>query len=432
MFGMSAVVLALILGKRLLGTTFGLFLGVITAVSPALISQSLQLKQYSADLFCAFLMMILIWDYSQDPSRRNFLWLLAATLVCVPLSYATVMFLPLAACIIFLTDASNTRSLRRTMIFVLLTALVFLTLRTLYIKPNQSPELVDYWYRQGAFREKGSGIAIFYLSRFRQAFWMFYGTAIVARVLGVLAVFGVGALFYSINTARSRVLLAMSGVPVLTLLVLNALNLYPFYHENVDTFLFPCLAVTSFLGLMVVAQLASRIGGKRTFLELIPKVLCAAAFLIAMRSDLGRPPKSSPEDPGSAVRYLQRTARTGDLIYVHASAEEQTKLYMRLLEVDGLPIVFGNTGWPCCTRHHQFETGQVSDDYVMADFEKQIAAIHPKELLLVFADRPANWEWVGRNERQIILQHEEKICQHVNTYFAARIVIDDLRCNFLQ
>jgi predicted membrane-bound mannosyltransferase len=46
-FSVATVVLALHLGKRLFGPVFGLFLRAILAVSPILISLSLQLKQYS-------------------------------------------------------------------------------------------------------------------------------------------------------------------------------------------------------------------------------------------------------------------------------------------------------------------------------------------------------------------------------------------------
>jgi hypothetical protein len=427
-FNVAAVWLALILGKRLFGTAFGLFLGAITAVSPLLISQSLQLKQYSADLFCSFLLMILIWDYFRQPTRRNFAWLLAATLFCLPLAYATAMFLPLAACVILLNDAANTTAIRRTVIFTVLASIVFLALRVLFIKPNQSPELLTYWYTQGAFPQKGSGITVFYLSGFRQAFWMFYPRAIIARLLGLLAICGIASLLYSVKSPRCRVLLALTGLPALTLLTLNGLGLYPFYQENLDIFLFPCLAVMFLLGATAIAELVSRIGGKKIILELAPIAVCAAFFLIALRSDLRNPPKSSSEDPASAVRFLQSTVRPGDLVYIHASAEEQIKLYMGLFGVHGLPVVFGNTGWPCCTRHHQFETGPVKDDYVLADLQNQLGAIQPRRLLLVFADRASHWEWVGRNERQIVLRHEEEMCQRVDTHPAGKIAIDDLRC----
>lgn len=88
-FSVASVVLALLLGKRLFEPVFDLFLGAVTAVSPILISLSLQLKQYSSDVCCAVLLMILIWDYSQRSTRRNYTRLLIASLVCLPLAYTT-------------------------------------------------------------------------------------------------------------------------------------------------------------------------------------------------------------------------------------------------------------------------------------------------------------------------------------------------------
>jgi hypothetical protein len=428
-FSVLAILLALILGKRLFGPAFGLFLGAITAVSPVLIRQSLQLKQYSADLFCSFLLMLLIWDYSQNPTRRRFAWLSLVTLFCLPLAYATIIFLPLAACVILLCDGSSRTALRRTITFTVAASIVFLTLHVFFIKPNRSPELVAYWYTQEAFPQRGSGMIWFYITAFRRAFWMFYERAAIARSLGALAVCGVISLLYSAKTARSRVLLGLAGIPVFTLLVLNLLGLYPFYQENLDIFLFPCLAVMSIVGMVAIAELVTRIGGERILLRSAPVAFCIAAFLLALRADLLEPPKSSSEDPASAVRFLQNTVRAGDLVYVHASAEEQIKLYMRLFGVHGLPVVFGNTGWPCCTRHHQFETGPVKDEYVLADLQNHLGTTQPRRLFLVFADRASQWEWVGRNERQIILRHEEQMCQHVDTQRAAKIVVDDFRCN---
>ena len=117
----------------------------------------------------------------------------------------------------------------------------------------------------------------------------------------------------------------------------------------------------------------------------------------------------------------------GDLVYVHASAEEQIKLYVRLFDVHGMSVVFGNTGWPCCTRHHQFETGPVADSYVMDDFQNKTGEDRSERILLVFADRTRHWEWLGRDERQIILRHvQEMSCQSVDTHWAGSIVIDDL------
>ena len=238
-FSVGAILLALILGKRLFGTAFGLFLGAITAVSPVLINQSLQLKQYSADLFCSFIVMILIWNYSQTPTSRNFAWLSLITLVCLPLAYATVMFLPLAACLILLSDGGGA-AIRRTGIFTVLSAIAFLALYFWFIKPNRSPELLAYWYAQGAFPHKASGIVWFYLTGFRHAFWMFYGWASIPRVLALLAVCGITSLLFSFPSARSRVLLAFAGLPVITLVVVNVLGLYPFYHcWNVSGSSFP-------------------------------------------------------------------------------------------------------------------------------------------------------------------------------------------------
>ena len=430
-FSVASVVLALHLGKRLFGPVFGLFLGAILAVSPIFISLSLQLKQYSSDVCCAVLLMILIWNYSHRSTRRNYARLLIASLVCLPLAYTTVMFLPAAGMVLLAADTDRRTTMLRTATFALLSSAVFLTLQFVFIKPNQSPELVAYWYLQNAFPPAGNANYKFYIHAFRDAFYTFYSQSrFLPRLFGVLAIYGFANLLWSIQNARSRVLLALACLPIVTLLVLNRFLLYPFYAEKQDIFIFPCLAVLVVWGATKIAELLTRNGRQRVIIEILSILICAASTMTAFWLDWRNPPGFDSEDPAAAVRFLERTVNPGDLVYVHASAEEQIKLYLRLFDVHGMLVVFGDTGWPCCTRHHQFETGPVADSYVIGDFQNKTGEARSGRILLVFADRPHQWEWLGRNERQIILRHvQDMSCQDVDTHWAGSIVIDDLRCS---
>jgi hypothetical protein len=430
-FSVASVVLALVLGKRLCGPVFGLCLGAITAVSPTLISLSLQLKQYSSDVCCAFLLMIVVWDYSQKPTARNYTQLLIAALVCLPLAYTTAMFLPVATIVLALGDSDRRTTLFRITVFVLLCSALLLALQVLFIGPNQSPELVAYWRLQNAFPSKGTQNFKFYFDGFRDAFYMFYSrSGFLSRSFGVLAVCGFTSALWSIRSVRSRALLAVACLPILTLLALNRLFLYPFYAEKQDIFMFPCLAVLVLWGGTKIAELLTGDGRRRVAIETVSIVVCAALTIAAFGLDYWTPPGVNSEDPASAVRFLEHTVNPGDLVYVHASAEEQIKLYLRLFDVHGMTVVFGDTGWPCCTRHHQFESGPVDDSYVTGDFQNKTAAARPGRILLVFADRIPQWDWLGRNERQIILRHAPDLsCQLVATHPSGTIVIDDLRCS---
>jgi 4-amino-4-deoxy-L-arabinose transferase-like glycosyltransferase len=430
-FSVATVVLALHLGKRLFGPVFGLFLGAILAVSPILISLSLQLKQYSSDVFCAVLLMILIWNYSRSSTQRNYVRLSIASLVCLPLAYTTVMFLPPAGIALLGNDTDRRTTMLRTATFALLCSAVLLTLQFVFIKPNQSLELVAYWHSQNAFPPNGHANYGFYIHAFRDVFYMFYPRSrFLSRLFGVLAICGFTNLLWSIQSARSRVLLALACLPIIALLVLNRFHLYPFYSEKQDVFIFPCLAALIVWGAKKIAELLARNGRRRIIVETLSILICAVATMTAFWLDWRNPPAFNSEDPAAAVRFLERTVNPGDLVYVHASAEEQIKLYLRLFDVHDMPVVFGNTGWPCCTRHHQFETGPVADSYVMRDFQNKIGEARPERILLVFGDRTAQWDWLGRNERQILLRHvQDMSCQTVDTHQAGSIVTDDLRCD---
>jgi hypothetical protein len=408
-----------------------LFLGAILAVSPILISLSLQLKQYSSDVCCAVLLMIVIWNYSHGSTRRNYARLLIASLVCLPLAYTTVMFLPSAGIVLVGADTDRRTTMLRTATFVVLSSAVFLTLQFVFIKPNQSPELVAYWYLQNAFPPNGNANYKFYIHAFREAFYMFYfRSRFLPRLFGLLAICGFTNLLWSIQNARSKALLALAWLPIVVLLALNRFLLYPFYAENQDIFMFPCLAVLVVWGATKIAELLTRNSRQRIIIETLSILICAASTMTAFWLDWRNPPGFNSEDPAAAVRFLERTVNPGDLVYVHASAEEQIKLYVRLFDVHGMSVVFGNTGWPCCTRHHQFETGPVADSYVMDDFQNKTREARSERILLVFADRTRHWEWLGRDERQIILRHvQEMSCQNVDTHWAGSIVIDDLHCD---
>lgn len=429
-FSVASVVLALHLGKRFFGPVFGLFLGAILAVSPILINLSLQLKQYSSDVCCAVLLMILIWNYSQKSTQRNYEGLLIASLVCLPLAYTTVMFLPAAGIVLLVSDTDRRTTMLRTATFALLSSAVFLILQFVFIKPNQSPELVAYWYQQNAFPPNGKANYVFYIHAFRDAFYMLSASRLVPRVFGVLAIWGFTNLLWSIRNARSRVMLALACLPIVTLLVLNRFLLYPFFAEKQDIFMFPCLAVLVVWGATKTGELLTRNGRKRPIIETLAILICAVLTMAAFWLDWRNPPGFDSEDPATAVRFLERTVNPGDLVYVHASAEEQIKLYLRLFDVHNMLVVFGDTGWPCCTRHHQFETGPVADSYVVGDFQNKTGESRSGRILLVFADRARQWEWLGRNERQIILRHvQDMSCQDVATHWAGSIVIDDFRCS---
>ncbi len=426
-----AVLLALIFGERVFGSVPGLFLGAITATSPTLVSLSLQLKQYSADLFCAFLLMILIWNYSQSPTRKNFISLLTAFLVCMPLAYTSMIFLPLAGFILLHGNTGHKIKLLRTLTFGLLSLGMFLVLQFLFIRPNQSPELLAYWYMQGGFRAQSQNILKFYLHGFSTAIRMFYSrSSLLTRIIGSLAVCGIINLLVSIGNARSRVLLALACLPILTMLALNALRLYPFYAEKQDSFMFPCLAVLALCGATAIVEILPLGAKNKAILRPASIALCIVVTTTAVWMGIRNPIGVNSEDPASAVRFLERSARSGDLVYVHGSAEEQIKLYLKLYDVHGLAVTFGNTGWPCCTRNHQFETGPKSDSYVMLDFKSQTEKARPGRILMVFSDRAKHWAWLKRDEREIILRHAQDLgCQQVNTYAAGAIIVDDLHCD---
>lgn len=435
LFGIGSVLLSLLLGLRLFGPPFAMILGGVAAISPVLISLSVRLKQYSSDLFCGLVLLFMIWKYVQRPTRSNFIWLLAVFSLCLSLSYTSVMFLPLCGCAILFRPSDSGQTWRRIASFALVTSGIFLVLYFCFIKPNQSTELNLYWLQLGKFPTKGSisSLTKFYFSFLSSSFYIFYprGKEVFSRFFEVLALFGAFAITLRIRRHRSREIAMLAGLPIATAVVLNTLGKYPLYANTLAIFLFPCLGILVVYGAECIYEIIiKRISLAESWMNSVPIALGMTLVVAAAILQYTRPPSvdGPAEDGAAAVRFLAENARPGDLVYVHASAEEQIKLYLRLLHTQAVAPVFGDTGWPCCTRHHQFETGPVDDNYVMSDFENTVRARQGR-VLLVFADRQDHWHWLGRNERQIILRHlGDLACHDAGTFQAGSMVIDDVQC----
>jgi len=152
---------------------------------------------------------------------------------------------------------------------------------------------------------------------------------------------GFTSALWSIRRLRCQALLAVACLPILTLLALNRLFLYPFYAEKQGIFMFPCLRVLQLWGGTRIAELLTGGGRRRAAIETGSIVVCVAFTIAALGLDYLTPFGVNSEDPASAVRFLEHTVNPGDLVYVHPSAEEQIKLYLRLFDVHGMKVVFG-------------------------------------------------------------------------------------------
>ena len=308
--GVLSVALTAWLSWRVLRPGFAVLCTMLVALSPPAVVFSKEVKHYTGDVFATCLLLLALWSYLEKPDRGRFLWLGLAFTVALFLSYPAVCFIPLAVCTLALVqpqgspDTGSWAKFMRASILALWAGAICGINYFLFIKPNSSPLLTDYW--RGGFPPFGNvkELLHFYLETFFGMGIYFYlptGTKDFFRdVLSsgghvplVLAVLGaLGTVVIALTSLKSnRRLLAgliFCVSPVLTLAGLNVLHLYPVNSRRLTLFLLPCVA----LGTGVLLQsawdtLASRYWLKDTGRLEIP-LLCACVigiFAVALHSN---------------------------------------------------------------------------------------------------------------------------------------------------
>jgi hypothetical protein len=418
-----SAVMALILFARLAGkmltAPFAVLATALMAFSPIAIVYSKEVKQYSSDVAATCLVLLMLWEYINCPDRRRYLWLLVSASVMLLCSYDTAVCLPLTLGVIFLCRNSAhcqvpvRRRLSRCLTFAGITGAITLLTELMFIRPNSSPLLTNFW--GSGFPPRGVSDAVrFYLENVAAMGVSFYVpaqsqlkdtlrvTVLALPLLVQLALLVlIGIVFVGLAKVfrRSRNYqwaAAFCAVPLLTLLSLNGLRYYPISSRRLTLFLLPCVALATAASLeglweLLVGDLLNQ--RTRAALMAVVAVICVigvpALAFTHIEWDVDR-----SEDGGheSAFRYLKAQVHPDrDVLYVHALAEEPALLYFRMLHWQDAPARYGNTGWPCCKR---FVEERPSDpmrlrEYVARGFDRAVGPIREGNLWLVFVTAPA-------------------------------------------
>src|SRR5262249_25676903 len=111
------------------------------------------------------------------------------------------------------------------------------------------------------------------------------------------------------------------------------------------------------------------------------------------------------EDAQGAVAYIRAHASAGDLVVVHPSEREGFRLYSRMDGVPAAPVVFGNTGWPCCARGKDTMPGKLKEADAIRDLDSMVPAGFRGRVWILYTTRPPHWDYVGFNEGHLWRQH---------------------------
>lgn len=428
-FGILSVVLMTHVACRLLRPFFSLVAIFLFVFSPAVVSFSHVLKQYSTDVFVSLMLISAGLVYLHRPSRTNLYFWLGNFLVLAFVSYPALLFIPglCFATVVDYTRAVGTREdppLARAKWFDTLAVSIcgFIVAAINYfffILPNRQPQL-DSWFELNSFYDASLwSWLLFYLKQLSDLPSLLFLQGVYWRhadlkvfLVKLVAVFvlliGTGALCVrgTIGNRGDLKIAMFLAMPILCLYLLNALGLYPVGVVRLLLFLVPTIIILLVYGLQAISYGVSAVLAKAINLKqidildglaLLSLIILAAVFLLLTFAN-GLSPHfrhDAIEESEHAVRYLSERVEPPDILYVHASMREQFKLYSRLMPVSA-KIVWGNIGWPCCPRDVSVDRLGESEDILREELAQLEIPATNSSVWLLFTDRPGHWASSGR------------------------------------
>jgi hypothetical protein len=202
---------------------------------------------------------------------------------------------------------------------------------------------------------------------------------------------------------RKPVLLTFSAVPIATAIGLALVKRYPFGNARTSLYLAPCFILLFARGLEAIWERfpkAVLAGWKPATAWLLAGML-AVLVLYSGLKDFRKPAVPPMEDGFAAVQSLRQSVSANDLIYVHASARFQTRLYLKMIGWEPAHIVYGNTGWPCCSLGVDFQKANHDASFFQQDFRRVLAESSSGKTWFIYSTLRGPQKFVGRNEANL-------------------------------
>lgn len=383
MFSVASVSLLGLLARRLMSPPWALLCAASLVASPDLPVLSQWVKQYTADLFAAVLLLYLCARYLQGRSNKDLATALLAYVPLSLLSYTAVFAAPVLLYGALFRPGRLRLDLRPPAVAgavaVAATVLASALLSWVaFIAPNRSDALDLFWSASFILEDPLAVskivvnlpilIATSDLVRWLdipadKAVLVRYGLAVVAAALVVLGF---------VDQVRRRPLptdrLALLCLPLMSAVALNLAYQYPFEPRLLMATL-PGAILLFVLGLRYAVSAA----GERRSLRgtdararaqgfpaagPVALALVVAATLLALARDDGE----LREDVASAMGYIGENLGEGDTLYVAADMHEQFLYYNRRQPLAAARIVYGDVGLTCCRREPVLDVGEPAID----------------------------------------------------------------------
>lgn len=456
--GVVAVPLMAAVARKFLPLALALAATVTLAFDPDLIVISRSAKQYSSSVLSTLLLLLVCSQVVEHQDRRSLFTAVGAIVVLGTLSYQSFTFVPTLAILILFadrcSDANSLFSFESPSIFswarivravgvVAICGLASVVLYQIFVVPNRSGQLVEYW--SNWYPELGNSAAMLSLYEVTVTHlsdFVFTPGPFAGGIAGVVLA---GWLFpwgrsLSRPWTRNLIRVLILG-PVMTTVALNMAQAYPVGRFRLTAFLFPISIIGFWSGTGSVITWLRNYGEKfipqssalRVERSFYFGALCLLMATLVLRM-MWSPPSAwtgsvARENPRAVARYLSTVQERGDVLYVHGSMWEQIRYYRRFFDLSAAHLVRGRIGWPCCQHKDTWWDRPVSGSLVDEEVERVPRPKPSRTLRLVFTSRRAHWnDYPEQDPNRFSRELDEKGCLRARIVEYQGVRVDEYEC----
>jgi len=317
LFGAAVAPLGYVLGRTLDPDSRwrAIVLGVAGVLLPATLRHDL--KQYTADAFCALLLVVLVARLEVRWSPRRLAALASVACVAPILSHTSILVsMPaMGLLVLVLLARRRHREAAWTAAAAALSAVAFGAMYLFVDSAARTPQLVRYWEAYYVPTGRGRAAALDFVVARWDVFvsGVGFGWRIVAMALLVLG---------CVVLARFHLHALAALLPVLLVesIVVATMRLYPLWDERTSTYLVSLATMVAVIGLTYGTELLPRRVDRRVA---TPIAVLASILVIGLTARTAADRWASPlvdEDTRGAAAYVAAHRQPGDVVLVDLPA----------------------------------------------------------------------------------------------------------------
>lgn len=394
--------------QAMLGRGFVCLACAVFALSPALVWNATELKQYSVDALATTASLYCGLAYIARPSAGLYTRWCALNLLFVTVSFSAVFCLPaMVLAGLAMHDARRWPArLRAVLPHTLLAGCVVGLIHLVFVRPHAGMESLAQFWAQGFHATSGESV-LFYWRRSLSLLFDFLDikTASPGGLLLLLAITGIGAvsvLWAADGVRRGAARVMVLTMPILATLVANQLGIYPLGEYRMVAFLAPCLIVLMVRGLAWAVDMAFAPcrGAIRHQAGHALAMTMSLAMVVYLANTLSvqwwGPSRGGGErlwrgnvEILPAIDYLRAVDALRRPLFVHAFYQQLFSYYTRETPLRS-PVSFARSGYPCCVPSKPWRGYGADPDEVAREVATLVARNGTTPFHVLLYARP-NW-----------------------------------------